>query len=369
MAKKSKLSYLVVTHDSVILLDNECEVTGSLDLAGEIGGTKIESLISGEALSEIDSLLQGKKGKLVVESDGIARAVRSSKWKGSIEVKFPSRGGRKVRREAAGRDLPAGLLDLARNTATKRVRESFQSWDRLVVQAVSSIEEHDRSMANLYAHCREWYGLHFPELERIIKNERLFSEVIIAWDPRSGEDPPGEPELSGDRIRKIQRAVDDTSAGGLNQADLEAVREIAKSIVYLDERKTKILEYLTRIMGEQAPSLTRVAEAGIGARLIARAGSIRKLALMPSTSVQTLGAEKALFRHITKGAKPPKHGIIFQHPLVRNSPKQIRGKVSSALASRISLAARADYIKGENMGEELRSSLDSTVKRLRQEAG
>jgi len=367
LAKKSKRSYLVVTHDSVLLLDNESEVKGSLDLQGETGGAKIESLTSGETLPEIDSLLAGKKGRLVVESDGIARAVRSSGWRGSIEVKFPSRGGRKVRSEMAG--LPRGIVDLARNTSTKKVRESFQSWDRLVVQAVSSIEEHDRSMANLYAHCREWYGLHFPELERIIKNERLFSEVIVAWDPRSGEDYPGEPELSRDRIRKIQRAADDTSAGGLNQFDLDAVREIARSIVYLDERKSKILEYLTRIMGEQAPSLTRVAEAGIGARLIARAGSIRKLALMPSTSVQTLGAEKALFRHITKGAKPPKHGIIFQHPLVRNSPKQIRGKVSSALASRISLAARADYIKGENMGEELRSSLDSTVKRLRREAG
>jgi nucleolar protein 56 len=274
-----------------------------------------------------------------------------------------------VRRDMARRGLSTDLADSAREMAAEKVRESFSSWDRLVVQAVSSIEEHDRSMANLYGHCREWYAFHFPELERVVKNERLFSQIITSCDPISEGEIPEELGLSKERLKKIQRAAGSSSGAGLDEVDLEAVREVARSIIYLDERKAKILEYLTDVMATNAPSLTKVAEAGIGARLIARAGSLRKLALMPSTSVQTLGAEKALFRHITKGAKPPKHGIIFQHPHVRNSPKQIRGKVSSILAGKISLAARADYIKGEDVGDELRSSLDSRVKRLRHEAG
>ena len=366
-----KAHFLVVTHESIILLNDRAKIIKTVDLSSDPeAGSKLNSLTKGEPVPELGTLLEGAPRRLVVESEDLARAVRGTGWRGSTEVQFPSRGGKMVRRDLARRRaLPPSLVDLAREAAAEKVKESFQSWDRLVVQAVSSIEEHDRSMANLYAHCREWYAFHFPELERIVKNERIFSEVILGCDPRAPGEIPEDLGLSKERLKKIRRAAESSTGAGLGEEDLEAVREIARSIIYLDDRKAKILEYLTVVMGRHAPSLTKVAEAGIGARLIARAGSMRKLALMPSTSVQTLGAEKALFRHITKGAKPPKHGIIFQHPYVRNSPKQIRGKVSSILAGKISLAARADYIKGEDVGDELRSSLDSMVKRLRHEAG
>ncbi|MBU7004572.1 MAG: NOP58 family protein [Theionarchaea archaeon] len=361
-----RANYIVVTHESIILVSDELKVEGSIDTSGVAAeDMKLDSSTKGDLVA----LLGKARGKLIVETEELAREIRAMDWKGSIEVQFPSPGGKMVRRDLARRGLDPSLVQLARETSAKKVKESFQEWDRLVVQAVSSIEELDRSMANLYGHCREWYALHFPELERIVKNERLYSDVIIASDPRSQEGISEDLELSKERLKKIRRAAEISTGVGLQDGDLEAVREVARSIVHLDERKAKILEYLTVVMSDHAPSLTKVAEAGIGARLIARAGSMRKLALMPSTSVQTLGAEKALFRHITKGAKPPKHGIIFQHPLVRNSPKQIRGKVSSILAGKISLAARADYIKGEDTGEKLRSSLDAMVKNLRKDAG
>jgi len=365
--------YIVASAGEVLLLDEGLREVAHEELPMDKaeGGERLLDLTKGEPIPEIESLVQGLDcDSLVVESDAVAQAVSRSGWKGGIEVDFPSEAGRSVRgRLSADADHIQRIREISREISSQLLRETYRDWDRLVIQAVEGIDEIDRSMANLYARCREWYAIHFPELERVVRSQIEFSEVVLDADPRSSETLSQDLGVSEHKRRRILKEAENSIGTPLGESDLEAVREIARSIIYLDSRKSGIASYLEDLMEDHAPSLTRVAEPGVGARLISKAGSMKKLAMMPSTSIQTLGAEKALFRHVTKGAKPPKHGTIFQHPYVRNSPKSIRGKAASILAAKISLAARSDFISRVDKGEMLKSELDAAIKELRKSAG
>ena len=101
--------------------------------------------------------------------------------------------------------------------------------------------------------------------------------------------------------------------------------------------------------------------ANLSARLISLAGSLEKLSIMPASTIQVLGAQKALFAHLTDGAPPPKHGIIFQHPFIRGNKKKNRGRVARALSGNIAIAARADFFGKHNLGKMLKEKFEKTV--------
>jgi nucleolar protein 56 len=123
------------------------------------------------------------------------------------------------------------------------------------------------------------------------------------------------------------------------------------------------------LMDEAAPNLSAVIGPLLGARLISKTGSLSRLASLPASTIQILGAEKALFRALRKRGKPPKHGIIFQHPYVHTCPRKIRGKVARLLASRIAVAARVDYFSGRFIGEELKKDVENRLKALKEGVG
>ena len=126
-------------------------------------------------------------------------------------------------------------------------------------------------------------------------------------------------------------------------------------------------ESIEEWMDEIAPNISWVVGPFIGARLIAQSGGLERLALMSSSTIQMLGAEKALFRFKKEGGKPPKHGIIFQHANISRSPRNIRGRIARAMSSKISLAAKADALTKNSVGEQLREQLDAQVEVLRQQ--
>ena len=137
--------------------------------------------------------------------------------------------------------------------------------------------------------------------------------------------------------------------------DLEKVRdEISREI----EKRANII----------CPNISYLVGPIIAARLIASAGSLRRLAKLPASTIQVLGAEEAFFRHLKSGAKCPKHGIIFRVPLVRNSPRKFRGKIARALASKIAIAARVDYYGNEFVGEKLKEELIKRVEEIKNDS-
>ncbi len=119
-------------------------------------------------------------------------------------------------------------------------------------------------------------------------------------------------------------------------------------------------------MGEIAPNIKELAGPLLGARLIAKAGGLKKMAELPASTIQVLGAEKALFRHLTKGTRPPKHGILFQHPWVRNAKRWQRGKIARSLAAKLAIAAKEDYFEGRFIADKLKKELEERIEEIKE---
>jgi nucleolar protein 56 len=239
-------------------------------------------------------------------------------------------------------DLTSKLHELSIDITNERLREASKSEDMFLIQAINSIDELDETSSKMVERLREWYAIHFPELDKIKNNERYVEMVADLGDRDSIIDSK---VLDSDKEYDVKTGK---SVGApISETDLQMVREFAKSIKSLQKTKKSLTIYVERKMGEIAPNLKDLVGASLGAKLIAHVGSIERLSKMPSGTVQVLGAEKSLFRHLKTGERPPKHGLIFQHPEVRGAKWWLRGKIARTLALKISLAVRKDVYSGE----------------------
>ena len=150
-----------------------------------------------------------------------------------------------------------------------------------------------------------------------------------------------------------------------DKEDEKVFEDAVKSLNGLASQKEKVEERLEKITNERAPNTSIVAGTIVAAKLIAAAHGLKKLMLMPSSTIQVIGAEKALFRHLRGRAKPPKHGIIFHSKFVNNAPLKHRGKMARALASKISISSKVDYFKGEPIGDKLVRDLEEKRAKLK----
>ena len=158
-------------------------------------------------------------------------------------------------------------------------------------------------------------------------------------------------------ISSISIATDSIGAD-LEQEDLEPIRSLTHQAYDLYHLRKSHLEYISIIMDELCPNLKAVCGVLTGAKLMEHAGSLKRLSQMPASTIQVLGAESALFRHMKTGAKPPRHGIIVHHPLISQAPDRMHGKIARALADKISIAAKVDYFKGKFIGDKLKKELE-----------
>ncbi len=199
----------------------------------------------------------------------------------------------------------------------------------------------------------EWYSLHFPELQDILKDNLALAKLIIDIGKRGTFDKETlEKQGFGDKkAEAIVLAAERSKGGSISDKDMRRIVGLAELAVKTAAERERLAETVESTMNKIAPNVTAVAGATIGARLIARAGGLERMARLPASTIQVLGAEKALFRAIRTGSRPPKHGILFQHEAVHTAPKWQRGKIARTLANKIAIAARIDYFRGEKAGE------------------
>jgi nucleolar protein 56 len=241
------------------------------------------------------------------------------------------------------------MLELAKIKSQESI-----SGDRYIVQAVNSINEITKTTNLLSERLHEWYGMHWPELSRLVK-EKKYVELIS--------------EL-GDKKSIASEALDldeNTPSLGAPVAldDKNALMNLASTLNNLYYTKSQLESYIRTRMTEVAPNLSQIVGPIIGAKLIAATGGLERLAKVSSSTVQLLGAEKALFRHLKEGGNPPKHGLIFQHPYIHNAPYWQRGKVARALAGKISIAAKTDLHSGKLIADELEASLKKRIDEIK----
>ncbi len=194
--------------------------------------------------------------------------------------------------------------------------------------------------------------------DELVKMLNILQDRIMIWvkerEPRLLED-------SKDAEKIVRRVASSNTPG--------YVRRIAELYLETEECRGFVEKHISMLMDETAPNLSTVIGPLLGARLISKTGSLSRLASLPASTIQILGAEKALFRALRKRGRPPKHGIIFQHPYVHGSPRKIRGKVARLLASRIAIAARVDCFSGRFIGEELKKDVENRLKALKEGVG
>ena len=155
--------------------------------------------------------------------------------------------------------------------------------------------------------------------------------------------------------------ISEKSMGGdISEENLTVVQRLAKQVIDLYDLRKMIEEHIEEQMKEIAPNVVAILGTAVGARILARAGSLKKLATMPASTIQVLGAEKALFRAIKTGAQPPKHGLLFQHPLIHAAPRWQRGKIARAIAAKAAIAARVD-VYGGSLNKTLLEKLNIRV--------
>jgi nucleolar protein 56 len=229
-----------------------------------------------------------------------------------------------------------------------RIKELSARPDLQAVESVQALDEIDRAANMIASRVREWYGLHFPELVSMVDDNSSLIKIIFSFKSRDNYDENELEQMgySKNKSRAIALASKESKGADIREEDLSRIIQLAEEAQHLFSVRDKLANHVERTMRQVAPNVSELAGASIGARLIAKAGGLEKLAILPASTIQILGAEKALYRALKSGSRPPKHGILFQHAAVHSAPKWQRGKIARSIAGKIAIAARIDQYRG-----------------------
>lgn len=233
---------------------------------------------------------------------------------------------------------------------TKEKIDRQQSDDQVLVQATRALDDLDSMLNTMTERLRPWYGLYFPEYEEATDDHEAFAENVADIFDRDQIDHDAE-----------STGID------LQSEDKDPIKAFASETSNLYELRDRIETYVESRAEQIAPNVTAVLGKLLAARMIAETGSLEKLAKMPSSTIQVLGAEKALFRHMRGEGSAPKHGILFMHEKVRTLPDAKRGKISRFIANKTSIAARLDYYGSTYKGDSLRTAIAEKYAEVREE--
>ena len=236
------------------------------------------------------------------------------------------------------------LRDFAIAVSSSRVKEDSGKLDLHVTQAINALDELDKTINVLAARMREWYGLHFPELDHLVQSLTAYARIVSSAGTRYRitNQILQDAGIQEKKSEIILGGVNRSRGGDITDDNLKMVREIADQVIEQSELRDDLANNIETTMDVVAPNVKELLTASVGARVIAKAGSLQRLATLPASTIQILGAEKALFRSLKTGANPPKHGMLFQHPLIHAAPKWQRGKIARAVAAKVAIAARID---------------------------
>ncbi|MCD6414162.1 MAG: NOP58 family protein [Candidatus Diapherotrites archaeon] len=261
------------------------------------------------------------------------------------------------------------LREKAFKETINEVRKEKKETDNLVVQAVEAIDELDDITNIIVERVKNWYAFHYPELEKLVKDPMLY--LLIIKEIKSRDQMLAEKLerfVGPERAKAIAEKAVGSMGAEIVDKDLQRLVHLAELGIHARQERDELADYIEERTKEITPNLHAMLGGMLAARLIARAGSLERLAKMPASTVQVLGAEKALFAHLRRGVPSPKHGLIFQFPQIIQSPKKQRGKISRALAGKVSIAAKEDFFGNKDISKELIQSFEKRVEAIKEGA-
>ncbi|KAJ7956075.1 nucleolar protein 56-like [Quillaja saponaria] len=267
-------------------------------------------------------------------------------------------------------DLEKAQLGLGHSYSRAKVKFNVNRVDNMVIQAIFLLDTLDKDINSFSMRVREWYSWHFPELVKIVNDNYLYAKVskYIEDKQNLSEDKiPGLTDIIGDedKAKEIVEAAKASMGQDLSPIDLINVQQFAQRVMDLSEYRRKLYDYLVTKMNDIAPNLASLIGEVVGARLISHAGSLTNLAKCPSSTLQILGAEKALFRALKTRGNTPKYGLIFHSSFIGRASARNKGRMARYLANKCSIASRIDCfadtsttVFGEKLREQVEERLD-----------
>jgi nucleolar protein 56 len=338
---------------------------------------KIEAgKMPGEVADLVNLLRKRGYDCFTFENAGLAKEVEQ-RLDVAVETSKPSKAGETMRsnleRFAVETGFAGGPEELNQWTHSitmeitrMKVKGAVEKRDLIIAQAILTLDDLDKTINLLMSHVREWYGIHFPELDRVLDKHETYARLVVDLGSRDNftvENLEKE-DVSKDRVEQIARLARSSMGADLVETDLAQIQALCKNVNSLYQLRQAFEHYMDASMEEVAPNVKSLVGSLLGARLIAIAGGLSNLARKPASTIQVLGAEKALFRSLKTGTRPPKHGIIFQHTLLHDAKRWQRGKIARALAGKLAIAARSDAYGGRYIGQDLKANLERRIKEI-----
>ena len=337
-----------------------------------------EGTVTKELSKFLSKLVEKGYKTFIFEDEDLARNV-SKRMKLRSEFMRESEAGRYIRRNLGeiafekgflkeGETIDEWIRKISIELSRIKVHKAMEKRDELIAKAIQTIDDLEKTSNLLINRLREWYGLHFPELDDLLPEHRDYVRLVYELGSRRKIDVKALTRIgfSEGKAKQIADAAAKSMGAEVSEADLDPIRKLAKLAIDMYDLRKYFEAYISDTMQEVAPNIRELVGPLLGARLIALAGGLENLAKKPASTIQVLGAEKALFRALRTGGKPPKHGVIFQYPEVHRSPKWQRGKIARALAAKLSIAARVDAFTGEFIADQLKRDFEERVAEIKQ---
>ncbi|KAI8028343.1 putative nucleolar protein 5-1 [Camellia lanceoleosa] len=342
-----------------------------------------------EALSAATLLIDSKPSKglrkfLRAHCDGEALAVADSKLGNAIKEKLQiecfhnnavmelMRGVRSQLTELisglAAQDLAPMSLGLSHSLSRYKLKFSPDKVDTMIIQAIGLLDDLDKELNTYAMRVREWYGWHFPELAKIVQDNILYAKAVKLMGNSSNAAKLDFSEILPEEVEiELKEAAMISMGTEVSDLDLINIKDLCNQVLSLAEYRAQLYDYLKNRMNTIAPNLTALVGELVGARLIAHGGSLLNLAKQPGSTVQILGAEKALFRALKTKHATPKYGLIYHASLIGQAAPKHKGKISRSLAAKTALAIRYDALadsQDNTMGLENRAKLEARLRNL-----
>ncbi|KAJ7067902.1 Nop domain-containing protein [Mycena amicta] len=282
------------------------------------------------------------------------------------------------------KDLATMSLGLSHSLSRFKLKFSPDKVDTMVVQAIALLDDLDKEI-NIYAmRVKEWYGWHFPEMAKIIVDNIAYAKVVRLMGFRTNASSTSFAAILPEDLEAVIKAAAEISMGTeISDSDIAHIHSLCDQVISISAYRTQLAEYLRNRMVAIAPNLTALVGELVGARLISHAGSLLSLAKHPASTVQILGAEKALFRALKTKHDTPKYGLIYHASfpfasLIGQAPPKLKGKMARMVATKAALSIRVDALtdsdgKSEasapSIGLENRAKLESRLRALEYQDG
>jgi len=267
-------------------------------------------------------------------------------------------------------DVEKAQLGLGHAYSRSKVKFDVNRADKHITQAIALLDLLEKDINTFAMRVREWYSWHFPELVKIVNDNYLYARAAQFIKRRDSLTPErvaqlGELLVDPEKGALVYEAAKTSMGMDISDVDLLNIHMFAERVAKLAEYRKSLAEYLHSKMEAVAPNLAALIGDTVGARLISHAGSLTNLSKYPASTVQILGAEKALFRALKTKGNTPKYGLIFHSSFIGRAGAKNKGRISRYLANKCSIASRIDAFSEEPsslFGEKLKEQVEERLR-------